>query len=212
MTDELVVFLLYTKNWRKLFLFWSFLTTEIIKCKHIDYLAQKQLLAALRKKKGQKKNLLLKAFTSRTKWQHKKEKIVWMLYLNVCINVRLCVCLCVGSSQWKMTHWHFRCGVDAWKAAHHEQHQHHWAIQYWPDKIITLFPLRLKPHTTWPLRNMDRTCKIVKGQVNAINYFLTVIAMQESLTYPHSLSPCNVMGLNDSFVWVFACSCPPDDI
>lgn len=53
---------------------------------------------------------------------------------------------------------------------------------------------------------------MVKGQVNAINYFLTVIAMQESLTYPHSLSPCNVMGLSDSFVWVFCRGCPPDDI
>lgn len=53
---------------------------------------------------------------------------------------------------------------------------------------------------------------MVKGQVNAINYFLTVIAMQESLTYPHSLSPCNVMGLSDSFVWVFCCGWPPDDI
>lgn len=59
---------------------------------------------------------------------------------------------------------------------------------------------------------MDRTCKMVKGQVNAINYFLTVIAMQESLTYPHSLSPCNVMGLSDSFVWVFCRGWPPDDI
>lgn len=49
---------------------------------------------------------------------------------------------------------------------------------------------------------------MVKGQVNAINYFLTVIAMQESLTYPHSLSPCNAMGLNDSFVWVFAVAGP----
>lgn len=45
---------------------------------------------------------------------------------------------------------------------------------------------------------------MVKGQVNAINYFLTVMAMQESLTFPHSLSPCNVMGLNDSFVWAVA--------
>ena len=104
-----------------------------------------------------------------------------------------------------MTHWHFRCGLDAWKAAHHEWHQHQWAIQYWPDKIITpLPPLRLKLHTKRPLRNMDLTCKMVKGQVNAINFFfLTVMAMQESLTYPHSLSPCNVMGFNDSFVWFF---------
>lgn len=115
------------------------------------------------------------------------------------------ICMCV--SVLLNGKWHtdiFSCGADAWKAAHHEHHQHHWAIRYWPDKIITPFPLRLKPHTTRPLRNMDRTCKMVKGQVNAINYFLTVMAMQESLTFPHSLSPCNVMGLSDSFVRAFA--------
>lgn len=56
---------------------------------------------------------------------------------------------------------------------------------------------------------MDRTCKTVKGQVNAINYFLTVMAEQESSTYPHSPSLCTVMGLNDSFMWAFAAVGPP---
>lgn len=50
---------------------------------------------------------------------------------------------------------------------------------------------------------------MVKGQVNAINYFLTVMAMQGSLTYPHSLPVRNVMGLREPFVWVFAVVGPP---
>ena len=78
-----------------------------------------------------------------------------------------------------------------------------------PDKIITPLPPRLEPDAARPLRNMDRTCATVKGQVNAINYFLTVMAMQESLTYPHSLSPCNVMAPQWFFCVGFCCSCPP---
>lgn len=76
-------------------------------------------------------------------------------------------------------------------------------------KSLRRFLSGSKRHTKRPLRNMDRTCKTAKGQVNAINYFLTVMAEQESSTYPHSPSLGNGMGLNHSFMWASAAVGPP---
>ena len=91
--------------------------------------------------------------------------------------------VCVFESQW-----HF----PLWKAAYHVQQQHHGHIQYQAAKIITVFPLGEKPHPTPPLRNMDQPCKVVKGQVNAINYLYCNGQARVLHHLKHSLNQSNV--------------------